>query len=208
MSSTFWTEWALIAGVHLLAVASPGPDFAVTIRESLRYGSRTGQHTAVGIGTGILLHAAYTLLGFGLLITRYEWAYNTMRFVAAGYLIYLGILSLRAKPADPTTNEHVEKDIPSFARAFRTGFLTNAFNPKVTLFFLSVYTAVVADDTPLVYQATYGVYMAAATIGWFSLVAWLFGNSRVRSGFQRIQHWIERVIGVVLIALAIRLLLD
>ncbi len=208
MIQLYWVEFLTIAGVHLVAVASPGPDFTVTLRQSLRYGTQTGVQTAIGIGSGIFLHILYSLLGLGLLISQNEYLSLSMRFVAAGYLGYLGFLSLKAKPHEPDVMETEHLPEPGFFKAFKVGFITNALNPKATLFFLSLYVSIVRSDTPYFIQAGYGVYMAIATTLWFSFVSILFGNKRVRHSFETHMHWVERFVGVILIGLALKLLLD
>ena len=66
----YWTEFLTVALVHLLAVASPGPDFAIVVRESVSSGRHTGICTAIGVGSGILLHVTYSLLGIGLIVSQ------------------------------------------------------------------------------------------------------------------------------------------
>jgi RhtB (resistance to homoserine/threonine) family protein len=207
MSESYWIEWAAIAGVHLVAVASPGPDFTVTLRESLKYGARTGIYTAIGIGSAIFLHVLYSLLGLGLIISQNEWLYLGMKWVAAAYLAYLAYLSLRSKPGEIDQLKQEYLAPPTFWKSFRIGFITNALNPKATLFFLSLYVSIVSQDTPYTIQAGYGLYMAIATTCWFSLIATLFGNPTIRHRYERYAHWIDRFVGVVLLALAVQLVI-
>ena len=89
--------------------------------------------------------------------------------------------------------------------AFTAGFVTNGLNPKATLFFLSLFTVVINPHTPLSIQAGYGVYLAVATGAWFCMVAMLFSHQRVRNGFARMGHWIDRTMGAVLVALGVKL---
>ena len=201
----YWTEFLTVALVHLLAVASPGPDFAIVLRESVSNGRHAGIWTALGVGSGILLHVGYCLLGIGLIVSQSIVLFNLLKWLAAAYLIYIGIRALQARPADPASAELAPLAARSPRAAFARGFVTNGLNPKATLFFLSLFTLVINPHTPLVIQAGYGIYLACATAAWFSLVALLFSHSRVRSGFARMGHWFDRLMGVVLVGLAVRL---
>lgn len=204
----YWMEFLTVALVHLLAVASPGPDFAVVVRESVTQGHRTGSWTALGVGCGIFLHVAYSLLGIGLIVSQSIVLFNLFKWLAAAYLLYLGWRALRARPQAPTEVTAAGGPARSAGSAFAMGFVTNGLNPKATLFFLSLFTVVIDHDTPLLVQAGYGAYLAIATICWFLLVAWLFSRARVRAGFARMGHWFDRATGAVLIALGARLALS
>lgn len=200
-------EFLLVALVHLLAVASPGPDFAVVIRNSVSAGREAGLATAIGVGCGILIHVAYSLLGIGLIVSQSVWLFNLMKWLAAAYLLYIGVRAIRSQPHGlPGANAPVER--LSGPRAFAQGFITNGLNPKATLFFLSLFTVVIAHDTPLAVQAGYGLYLSIATGVWFCLVAGLFSHPRVRQGFSRLGHWFDRAMGAVLIGLGLRLALS
>ncbi|MCQ2043339.1 LysE family translocator [Stutzerimonas kunmingensis] len=202
----YWMEFMTVALVHLLAVASPGPDFAVVVRESVTQGRRVGSWTALGVGCGIFVHVAYSLLGIGLIVSQSIVLFNLFKWLAAGYLLYLGWRALRARPMSLDTADEVGTTSDrSPWQAFVVGFVTNGLNPKATLFFLSLFTVVISADTPLLVQAGYGLYLAGATALWFLLVAWLFSRGRVRAGFARMGHWFDRLTGAVLIGLGVRL---
>ncbi|KKJ98049.1 lysine transporter LysE [Stutzerimonas stutzeri] len=202
----YWMEFMTVALVHLLAVASPGPDFAVVVRESVTQGRRVGSWTALGVGCGIFVHVAYSLLGIGLIVSQSIVLFNLFKWLAAGYLLYLGWRALRARPMSLDTADEVDTTSDrSPWQAFVVGFVTNGLNPKATLFFLSLFTVVISADTPLWVQAGYGIYLAGATALWFLLVAWLFSRGRVRAGFARMGHWFDRLTGAVLIGLGVRL---
>jgi threonine/homoserine/homoserine lactone efflux protein len=86
--------------------------------------------------------------------------------------------------------------------------LTNALNPKATLFFLALFSVVIKPATPLSVQLGYGLYMALATGIWFCGLSLILTQSRVRQGFNRFGHWAERGMGAVLIGLGLRLALS
>ena len=87
----------------------------------------------------------------------------------------------------------------------RTGFLTNALNPKTTIFIISLFMQVVRPDTPLAVQIGYGAFISVAHVAWFSLVALCFSAGPVRDGLLAVRHWIDRVFGGLLVGFGILL---
>jgi threonine/homoserine/homoserine lactone efflux protein len=83
--------------------------------------------------------------------------------------------------------------------------MTNALNPKATLFFLSVFSVIIDPLTPRLIVAGYGLWMSIMTAVWFCLVSVFFTHERVRQQFLQLGHWFDRVMGVILLALAVRL---
>lgn len=204
----FYADFLTIALVHLLAVASPGPDFAMVLRQSIVSGRRAALYTSIGIGAGILVHVSYGLLGLGLLISRSVMIFNLVKLAGAVYLIYVGWQSVRAQSADIASQHAVPPaNNLSAARALRIGFLTNVLNPKATLFFLSLFSLVINPQTPTWAQLIYGVYMALATGLWFCALSLVLTRPAVRGFFSRFGHWAERLMGAVLLALGLRLAL-
>jgi RhtB (resistance to homoserine/threonine) family protein len=200
-----WPEFLLVAGAHLVAVAVPGPDFALVLRQSITHGRRTAVWSSLGIGTGICLHVSYSLLGLGLLIRSSALWFNAVKFAGAAYLTWIGLHALRARPAP--TGQGAPVAAPATHGAFVAGFLVNALNPKAALFFIALFSVVVNPATPRWVQAAYGAWMALATAAWFTFVSFVFTRERVRRAFLRSGHWFERAMGVLLLALAIRLAL-
>lgn len=202
----YWPEFLTVVVVHFLAVASPGPDFAVILRQSLCASSRSGVWTAIGIGSGILVHVTYSLLGLGLLIAQSTTAFTVLKILGAAYLLWVGWQCLKAKPAASAADVNAELEEGESAatawKAWRLGFLTNALNAKATLFFVSLFSVVISPSTPLWIQGFYGLWMTVMTGLWFTGLALFLSREKVRAFFRKISHWIERVTGVALIALA------
>ncbi len=204
----YWPEFTFLAVAHLLAVASPGPDFAVVVKQSVAHGKRVAIWTSIGIAAGIMLHVTYSLLGIGLLVSQSVTLFNLLKWLAAAYLLYLGLMALRAKPTRQQPGAVAQRRPPSAAKSFGIGFLTNALNPKATLFFLSLFAVAVSPTTPVGVQLAYGLYFTLATGVWFVSLSLILGSDSVRNWLGRFGHWVERGMGVALIALAARLALS
>lgn len=200
------SEFATLAGLHLLAVASPGPDFALVLRQSIVFGRATAIATSAGIGAGILVHVGYTLLGLGLILKSSPTAFGVMKWIGAAYLIWIGLQAVRAAPRSLAVEKGPVQALTP-GKAFVTGLITNATNVKATLFFVAVFSVVVSPATPRWMQAAYGLWMAMVTALWFCVVSLFFTQARIRAAFLRFGHWFERAMGVVLIALGVRLAL-
>jgi RhtB (resistance to homoserine/threonine) family protein len=210
----YWAQFVTVAIAHMLAVASPGPDFAMVVRQSIAHGRRAAIWTSIGIGTAILVHVTYALLGIGLLIRASHFWFTALKIVGAVYLAWIGIKAFRSRPrsemaAAPAGSEAELSSPaePSPRAAWVTGFLTNAFNPKVTLFFVAIFATLIAPSTPKWMQAAYGAWMSLATMAWFSMVSMFITRDEIRRAFLRGGHWIDRAMGVVLIGLAVVLAL-
>ncbi len=146
----YLSQFITVALIHLLAVMSPGPDFAMVTRNSLVYSRKSGVYTSVGLGLGIMVHVMYCLLGIGLLISRSIILFNVIKYIGAMYLIYIGYKSLKAKPQNISEVNKVsamEKTLTPL-NSIRIGFLTNVLNPKATIFFLALFTQVINPGTP------------------------------------------------------------
>mgnify|MGYP001800359588 CR=1 FL=1 len=196
--------WLTVFVVGLVAVVIPGPDFALTLRSSLTYSRRAGVYTAVGIGLGNAIHATYCLVGIGALISQSILLFNGLKLLGAGYLIYLGLKSLRAKPVKAVSLQNNQRIVSAFA-AFRLGLFGNLLNPKATLFFLALFTQIVQPETPLAAQALYGGTVALQSLVWFALLALLISQRWVKQLLVNVSHWLERVTGALLIVLGLRL---
>ena len=200
-------ELLAVALITLLAVISPGADFAMVTRNSLLYGRRAGVLCALGIALGVQVHVLYTMFGVGLLIAHAPALLHAIKLVGAAYLVWIGWKTLSAKAALPgdTTTSHDACPTLSTGAALRMGFFTNALNPKTTLFVVSTYTQVVHASTPLAAQFGYGLFMSMAHATWFALVATVFASGALRRALLARQRMVDRVIGVILIGLGLAL---
>jgi RhtB (resistance to homoserine/threonine) family protein len=218
------SQLLIVAGIHALAVISPGPDFILVSKLSLSYSRKIGFAGAIGVALGIGVHIAYSILGISALIASSVFLFSLIKILGALYLIYIGIMSFKksetadtSKAVESSEEEKVTTSpvanptaTPSmnFSRAIKSGFLTNVLNPKATLFILAVFTQVITPTTPKFIQAIYGLEMILATGIWFSIVAFFLSTDYVSRKIQNVKGAIDKITGVVLTALGIKILVE
>ncbi|GHS84392.1 lysine transporter LysE [Pseudomonas sp. PAGU 2196] len=196
------TELIAVALFTILAVISPGADFAMVTCSSYAQGRKAGLAAAVGIALGVQVHVLYTVLGIAVIISQSPSLFLFMKVVGAGYLIYLGYKSLTNTTRIPLDGIGQDTGASLWA-ALRTGFLTNALNPKTMLFVISAYTQVVQPGSPLALDFAYGAFMSFAHWVWFSLVAVFFSSTALRKAMIERQVMMDRMIGLALIGLGL-----
>lgn len=201
--------WLTVGVAALVVIVSPGPNMAMTLRNSLTRSRRAGVETAFGLALGDAVHVAYCLLGIAVVISQSILLFNVIKWAGAAYLIFVGIKSLRARRYDPgeAGRPDATREPMGTLTAVRSGFLTSLLNPKVTLFFLALFTQVIQPDTPLLWKALYGLTVVGIELAWCALVATVVSTAPVKRRFEAFAHWIERATGAILIALGIRLAL-
>jgi threonine/homoserine/homoserine lactone efflux protein len=206
----FW----LFVGAGLLLNFTPGPDFAYVVARSAQLGWRGGGVAALAIGAGCFVHIAAAALGLSALLAASAIAFSVLKWIGAAYLVYVGITMLlatardapaREKPAEP--RPHVQTT--PLRTVFWQGFLTNALNPKVALFFLAFLPQFIAADAPskpLAFAALGLVFDLTGTL--FNLmVAWFAARAAATRSYARIGRWLERAIGGLFIVLGVHLAL-
>ncbi len=197
-----------ITSIAIVMVISPGQDFAMITRNSLLYSRRAGILGAIGISVAIWLHVAYSLAGIALIIAQSDTLYTAIKYAGAMYLFYLGIKGIFYKKRVPNNEEATNNhQTMSDWKAFQAGFISNALNPKTTLFFLSIFTQIVMPDTPIFMQLIYGAIISAAHFIWFFIVAVILSSNAVTSQVDSFKLWIERTMGIILCGLAGKLML-
>ncbi|MCX5464452.1 LysE family translocator [Alcaligenes parafaecalis] len=197
-------ELLAVATITILAVISPGPDFAMVTRNGYSFGRRIGLISALGIAAGVQVHVVYTVLGVAILITQSPTLFWVMKVAGAAYLMYLGYQSFQNRT--PLNTDGEPGKVPSAWQAFGMGFLTNALNPKTMLFVVATFTQLVQPDAPFWLNFAYGFFMSFAHWVWFSIVAIVFSNRRLRAAMLARQRLLDRGIGVALLGLGASLL--
>jgi threonine/homoserine/homoserine lactone efflux protein len=196
-----------LAFVHLLAVASPGPSTVLVIQTAAVAGRRGGLLAALAMMVGALLWAAAALFGLQALFARFAWLYLAFRIGGAIYLVYLAV-QLWRHARDPLP------EIPAGGAVRTTGWqgflralLLQLSNPKIMVFFGSIFLSLLPQNLPVWMDATVLAIVAANEFTWFALLALLFSGGPARAFYRRAKFWLDRFMGGALALLGLRLAL-
>lgn len=203
----FWQGFTIVTFVHLLAAASPGPDFALVTKQSIRQGRTAGILTSLGISLGLSIHIIYSTAGLAAIVAHsVEWM-AAIKLAGGSYLIFLGIKGLRAKPHQKTEENFGQAlKTDSTFQLVSTGFFCNALNPKAPVYFLSLFTVVLSPEIPLPNLAAYGVWIMLLQMFWFTTLTCFLTNTVIRGQLIRLGHWIDRVFGAAMLTLGLQVL--
>jgi threonine/homoserine/homoserine lactone efflux protein len=196
----------VLAIVHLFAVMSPGPSFVAVSRIALSSGRPAGLSAALACGLGVLPWAIGAAAGLALLFQQVPLLYARLKLFGGLYLIYVAFqVWRRAAEPLPTTESG---DRQSAAQAFISTLLLQVSNPKVAVFFGSIFVAVLPDNPPLSLLAAILAIVLINEIGWYVLVALVFSARGPRRVYARFKPSLDRVMAALLGALGVRLVLD
>ncbi len=193
--------WLSLAAVCAMGAMSPGPSLALVLRHTLGGGRAPGVAAGLSHALGVGFYALLTVWGLGALIVRQPALFQVITWGGAAYLAWLGIKALRAGRAGaleagaaPTTR----------GQAAREGVLVALGNPKLILFFIALLSQFVTPDMSLAAKAVIVLTAMVIDGAWYVLVALGLSHSRVLPWLQARSHWINRLTGLLLLGLALR----
>jgi Putative threonine efflux protein len=188
--------------MHLIALTSPGPDTAIVIRQVSLYGRKEGFKTAVGIGIGIYLHCLLAINGISLIITSNELYKFLISIIGSVYIMYLGINMFISKSENFTNNE--SKVTPK--SSIIIGFITNVFNIKAFLFFVSLFTILIEDLVDF-YFYVLPVYFALTSSFWFIFLSYIFTVSKNKNFNVYSNKYLSSIMSLILCFIALFILI-
>jgi threonine/homoserine/homoserine lactone efflux protein len=199
------------ASIATLVVVSPGPATFLLLRNTPVQGRRAGLFNVAGIVAAVLSHATLSLIGVSALILASGVAFEALKLTAAAYLTYLGLTAFRQAWRGTDFSARLalraEPHIVSARSAVAEGWLTNILNPKPSMFYISVFPQFLDPSRNLLLQGmTLAVLHATISATWFSIV--VVGIDRIKTLLGRPAIWrgVTGLTGLVLVALAVRLL--
>jgi RhtB (resistance to homoserine/threonine) family protein len=198
---------ATIAVVQLMGTMSPGPSFLIVSRAAVAESRATGLRLAFGLAIGTVIWAVSALLGLKALLTAFGSLYVTMKIAGGLYLIYLAIRLWR-HAAEPLAGAAGAEAPLGESGAIRRGILAQLANPKVAVFYGSVFVTMLPEETPAWAKLVVCAIVFTNVFVWYSLVALVLGAERARARYARFKRWLDRASGSVLALLGLRLIAD
>lgn len=201
-------EPRIVAGLGVLALltVSPGADMALVATVTLRRGRADALRATLGICSGLFVHATASALGLSVILATSAEAFTVVKLAGAAYLAYLGVQAVRRSlgPEEPETVV-----VPRRASVFRQGLLSNVLNPKVAVFYLTFLPQFIDPGGNVLAQSlAFALAHAVMGVVWLSLYALALSRIAGALGHGAVRRWLERVTGLVLVGLGLRLAFD
>ncbi|ABI82588.1 LysE family translocator [Francisella tularensis] len=203
-----------ILALQISCLILPGPDFFVTISNSIKFGHKSGIYTASGVASGIFLNT-FIVYWFGsLLLYKQPLLFKMLILIGAAYLAYIAFSLYKSiftiQQLNPNANQHIKNldnfDKPSNTKFFLNGAFTNLANAKVLVFFSSMLSLV--DELNSFGKVAIWIAIALTTLVWFCIVATFFGNDKLRQVFFRNIKKIEFISAIFITIFVIVILVE
>ncbi|WP_243047885.1 threonine export protein RhtC [Dyella sp. RRB7] len=196
-----------IALVHLVALLSPGPDFFFVSQTAVSRTRRQAMFGVLGITLGVVVWSALALAGLQLLLQRLAWLERLIAVAGGLYLAWMGVKMLRGALRAPVAAGEPRQVLQQSDWAtLRAGLLTNLSNPKVVIYFGSVFSAFLGDGVNAGTRWGLWTMVIAETLLWFTLVAGVFALPAMRRGYLKLARWIDGFAGAVFVLFGLHLI--
>src|SRR5579883_1383571 len=196
-----------IAIANMLAIVTPGPAFLLVTRAAASQSRLTALAVAAGVSIAAVLWAAAAAFGVGLAMTRFAAIYGALQILGGIYLVWLGLAAWReagrTEPMDQAPTERGTRR-GSLSRAMLVGVSLTLTNPKVVVYFSSIFVAMLPAEAPLGVRLAALAIVAVEEIAWFAFLALLFSQARVQRAYGRVRGAVEQAVGAILVAMGAR----
>jgi threonine/homoserine/homoserine lactone efflux protein len=200
-------EIITFAIVASLLVMTPGPNGMLIAKTVPTSGRGAGFANVAGFVCAFYLHGALSILGISILLVQSATAFAIVKYLGAAYLIWIGLKALYAA----LQNEALDQPTPQRHRrnllaAFGEGFLTNALNPKVSMFYLAAFPQFISVGETTATSAFLLVFLhSIINLIWFGAMVLLFSRLTKIARSGRFQRWLKATTGVVFVAFGVKL---
>ncbi|EJL6396607.1 LysE family translocator [Vibrio navarrensis] len=196
------TVWLSLFTICILGAMSPGPSLAIVAKHALAGGRKNGLATSWAHAFGIGIYAFVTLIGLAVVLQQSPLLFKTISYAGAAYLAYLGVNALRSKGGVAAKLESGEQT--SVWQSAKEGFLISILSPKIALFFIALFSQFVALGNDLSNQVIIVATPFIVDGLWYTFITIVLSSSKVVDKIRAKAQLIDRLSGVVLILLALR----
>jgi len=198
-------------GISVLVIVTPGPDTAITVRNTILGGRRGGLATALGVSTGQAIWAAATSAGLVAILLASEVIFQAVKLFGAAYLVYLGAQSLwsafrpHRRMLDAAVGPRLVQRLSPRA-AYRQGVISDLGNPKMAVFFASILPQFApAGEGMFSMLILLGLVFSLLTLSWLAFYAVAIDKAGAFLRRPRVRRIFDGIMGTVLVALGLRL---
>lgn len=211
-----WNDPSVLAfaGAAALLTLTLGADTMLVMRNVMRRGWQAGILTTLGINCGLFIHALLSSLGLSFILLHSAWAFNIVKWIGAGYLVFLGIQSLSHRSNSFIASQSMTPDTLNGTRvkgqrSYWEGFFSNVLNPKVAIFYLAFLPQFINPGDPIVIKSLF-LAMIHVLMGllWLSVVSFFLGRVQVFLSTPKVSRGIELTSGTILVLFGLRLAIE
>jgi len=193
-----------VFAVCLLGAMSPGPSMAVVIRNAIFKGRYNGILTSIGHGVGITIYAIFAVLGLGLIINANIFVFSSLKILSVVFLIFIGMKSILNREKINLEKKNIKEKTVSFLQGFSIAIL----NPKILVWFIAIYSQFMSINNDLIFNI-YLVFIAGFIDAcWYITLTLMVSTDRALNFFQKKIIHINKIQGLLLIALGLGLLFN
>jgi threonine/homoserine/homoserine lactone efflux protein len=205
------TEWLLplagVAAANILGAMSPGPAFVLTVRTAVAGGRDAAWAPIAGLALGATLWCAAAIWGLQAVFLAAPWLARALPLAGGAFLLYLAVMIWRGAATPPPRIDGTGTGASHAGGGFLPAFVLQVTNPKIMVFFGSIFMAVLPAQMPLWVELTIVAMIFVNEFVWYGIVATVFGSAPARAAYGRAKLWIDRAMAVLLFGLGIRILL-
>ena len=199
------SSWLSLFVVCILGAVSPGPSLVAVMKSTVQGSKLHGLITAIFHAAGIGIYAFLVAAGLAVVITGTPWLFKILTYLGAAYLAWLGYRSINSTSVVFTDLQQQPSGLP-LRQAAVDGFLISFLNPKIAVFFLALFSQFVTPGSTLGTKLLMALMATLCDGIWYCLIASIAGHNKILPALRKKADIVNRLCGVLLIALAMRIL--
>ena len=196
------TAWISLVLICVMGAMTPGPSLAVVLKHTVSGGRVNGVAASIAHGVGVGVYATLTVLGLAIVIQQTPWLFNVIKYAGVAMLLRLAYKALTSKPALDDVDQ--QQEVVTLKDSIVQGFMVAFLNPKLAIFFLALFGQFVEADAGWLQNLIMVTTVFSIDTLWYCIIAVVLSQSSLLAKLKNNVHKIDKVTGVVLLAVAAR----